>query len=369
MVIPVRAEDAGGEVRPVRAVGEMLGLQAKTPVLAVYGTGLAGKGVQEVPRVELKAGLGGKDPHGPARGGFKNFRTGPQLARLAPQDKAVVVAPSGGPEVPAYGLGDAEVKGPRGRRKEGSGGDQGGIHLHVGGRIEPDLVAEDRAPAFPGEVEVGVVGEVHRAGGVHSGGIVRHHLVAPGEAVADHGLEVARKSLLPVGAAEFKADKDAVPLLIGIGLPQEFVESPQPPVEGVGPVVPGKLVDRTVQGKAASPDAVGVAPDGAPQVGLVVGVPLQGGVAQEDIPGGFSPGRNDEGNQGCPEVRYGQGQFPRFQGIEVGLFPRGEEPEGFLGDLHRGMIAEKGEGVKSNVRNAEGENKSFKTKRWGKSFY
>jgi hypothetical protein len=85
-------------------------------------------------------------------------------------------------------------------------------------------------------------------------------------------------------------------------------------------------------------------------MGFVAGIPLQGGIAQEDVPGSVFPGGNDEGDQGGPEVRYGKGQFPRFQGIKVGFLPRGEEPEGSFGDLHGEIIAERGKKGKGGKR-------------------
>jgi hypothetical protein len=63
VVIPAGAEYGGGKLRPVGGIGEMLGFQAKSRLLAVDRAGLARNTGEEIPRIELDPRLGGKKPH------------------------------------------------------------------------------------------------------------------------------------------------------------------------------------------------------------------------------------------------------------------------------------------------------------------
>jgi hypothetical protein len=144
--------------------------------------------------------------------------------------------------------------------------------------------------------------------------------VRPGKAVTHHRLTGPRKTLIPIRTGQFKTDKDPIPIFIGIGLPQELIESPAAPVEGMGStIILVQAILRTLDGKPSSSDPVSKTADGNPKIGGIMGIGFQTGISQKYILLSPVPGGNQQGSEACPESGKGQGEVPGFQGIEIYL--------------------------------------------------
>ena len=85
-------KDGRRKTIPVRAVGEVLGLETEGPVKVEGLAARAANSIQKVSRVELKPGLGSAEPQAPAAAGFSQNGGGHgRLTGLLAQDEATDV--------------------------------------------------------------------------------------------------------------------------------------------------------------------------------------------------------------------------------------------------------------------------------------
>ena len=104
----------------------------------------------------------------------------------------------------------AEVEGRAVDRGDLAGRDQTVVGRGEVAGVERQLMVKDRAGAFAGEVEVGVIGQVEEVGLVGRGLVVDAELVGVGQGVGDVDGEVAGVALLAVRAGVGKVDADAI---------------------------------------------------------------------------------------------------------------------------------------------------------------
>ena len=133
-----------------------------------------------------------------------------------------------------------------------------------------------------------------------------------------------------MGAFHFKADKDAVLFLVGLGLPEELVEAPAAAVDAVFPIVFVQVIGLAPQGESRPAYAAGKAADGGAEKWTVMGIAVQGGIPEQQVLDAFLAGGDPEGRPGCPQGGDGEGYIPRIQGVEPNLFARGKDAEGPL---------------------------------------
>ena len=307
-----RAEEGGGELGLVGAVGEVLGLEAEAAPLRVGALRLAAEAsVEEVAGVELDAGLGGEDLEDAARLGFEDAggedRLGAGGAWSAVEDEVVVVAVTELElgirlvDVLADGFGAAEVEGGACDGEDLSAGDEVPVDGGEAASVELEDMAEDVTLAFALEVEVAVLAQVDGGGLVGLGLVEDVEFVAFLEFVADPDLEVAGVAFFAVLG---EVAEDDVPWALFFDLPEDAVETAQAAVEVVGAVVGGEGVAPVADAEAALGDAVGVAADDGAEVGVVGGVQVVLGLgeAEDDVGGLALPVRDLEREDDGAEV-------------------------------------------------------------------
>jgi hypothetical protein len=131
-----------------------------------------------------------------------------------------------------------------------------GVHRRELLRVEEDLVTENVALA--GEVEVGVLRQVHHGRLVGGRGVIEAQGVVVGHGVNRLHRELAGVTFLAIGASVGQLQRRAELALVAGRLPDALVEAFQPAVQGVGIVVGGEGVFLTLQGELALGDAVAV---------------------------------------------------------------------------------------------------------------
>jgi hypothetical protein len=178
--------------------------------------------------------------------------------------------------------------------------------------VDLHFMAEDVPTPLPDKVKVGVVGKVYRAVGVYLGLVIGDEFPGFGQAVTYRGFEVTGVAFIPIGTFQLKPDKDAIRFLIRLGLPEKLVKAPAAAVEAVLPVIFIKIAGLTVQGKGRPAYTVTDTADGGAEKRVVMGITVQGGIAQEYVigyPG--TAGGNPEPGPGGPQGGDGEGQIPR----------------------------------------------------------
>src|SRR5215470_4533069 len=303
-------QDGGWEVRLVRRVREVLGLERVTRRLPV---GVAADAdqvpVEEVAGVELDTRLiGPHDQHAPAarvRGRGGEPEPGERRAGMA-QHPVVVVAVR---EDQLVALGRARVADPGSDGVEGpeverrardwhdrAGRDQVGVSRRERPRVDEDLLGVGRPRCLPGQVEVGVVGQVDNGRQlrvivvravpdpdpvaiVEGVGDVRRDLGREAGARARRwrdravrlkvlGARQLAAALVTVGGDELHRQRDAaVAARRGRVLPDAVTPADESAVQRVRPVVDRQCVGRPVELERGSPDPVGVPADGLAKVG------------------------------------------------------------------------------------------------------
>jgi hypothetical protein len=118
-------------------------------------------------------------------------------------------------------------------------------------RLHHQLLCEDVAGAVARQVEVRVLGQVHRRRLVRGGLVLEAERVVVGERIGHLGVELARVAFLAVRARVREHDADAAPVLERLGLPDHLVEALHAAVERVRAVVGGELVLLAVELEAA----------------------------------------------------------------------------------------------------------------------
>src|ERR1700752_3046944 len=118
-----------------------------------------------------------------------------------------------------------------------AGRDEPGVNGCVAVGVDPNLVSQDVTDALTPKVEVGVLGQVDWRGLVRGRLVGDRELVRVGERISHAHFEIARITLLAIGAGPRKHDSSAVCPSYRFTVPQVFVESAYAAVQVVGAVV------------------------------------------------------------------------------------------------------------------------------------
>ena len=118
------------------------------------------------------------------------------------------------------------------------------------------------------QVEADMIGEVERRGLVGSGGVVEVQDVVVGEGVHRRHGQVTGVAFFVGGTVAGQHQGFASGGSAGHGLPDALVEADITAVQGVGPVIGGELVRLAIERELALGNAVTVAPNQRPKVGV-----------------------------------------------------------------------------------------------------
>jgi hypothetical protein len=168
----------------------------------------------------------------------------------------------------ADGRRPGEVK--RGARDRGelAGRDQGGVDRGEAARRQLQEMLLDGARALPGEVPIGVIGEVDDRGSVGFGPVVDAQPVVVIETVGHRHCQRSAVPLLAIGTDPRQAHAGRVIVPHVLGVPDALVETDHAAMERIGAVVGGELIGRAIEGEAAGGDAVGIASRDAAKEGV-----------------------------------------------------------------------------------------------------
>ena len=308
----------------------MLGLEAEGPVpRLVYA-------VEMIGRVQLDPGLRGMAGHPAARIWLEDLRRQLQPATPSVDDEVVVVA-----------LGSADVANPladtvetaevEGRACHGSNfarGNERGIRRGVVLGVDLKFVSQDIPIARAGEVEIGVVRQVHHGGliGLRPVGDEQLILVIP--RVRHSDVQITGVAFLTIDAPVAKLGDGGRSFYRGVGLPELRGESFPAAVDMIASLVGGNAHLLTLQREPRTVDPIGVAADdrrgGQPPL---VGVHR---VATEDDVGRLAgPIRHPDRRDCGPVLRDSyRGTRSVLQGVQADRTTIGHPAE--VGADHRG---------------------------------
>lgn len=265
-------EDDGWETGLVDRIGKVLGFQAKTGVFLIGEPFAPGdRAIEEIAGIKLDAGLGGENFHDPSGHRLVNAGGSYPSGALSSNDVIVVIPPGGSGDQGyffANGMGMGEVKRRASDTGQFAGGDEIRVDRGVLVRLDQKLVSQD--VALSRQVEIGMIGQVHRGGLIRGCGVTDGQFVLSVERIGCFDGKIAGKTLLAVGADPRKLDFNAVSLLPSRGVPDEFVEPFASAMQAVASMI--VLRDATgfaVERERASVDAVCNPSDGAAKVGKV----------------------------------------------------------------------------------------------------
>ncbi len=178
-----------------------------------------------------------------------------------------------------------EIQGSPLHRRELTGRDSHRISGRVLVRVELHQVAHNTAAALTGQVEIGVVGEVHDGGGVRRRAVVDAELAVAGERVTDHRLKRPRIALLAVraGIGQLHGRIGVASIAHDASRPHLVAEARRPSMQVKRRAIPGELIRRTVQGERSARDAVGVTAGDGAEVGVAFQVIREVVEAQHDV--------------------------------------------------------------------------------------
>lgn len=318
----------GERLRPlgvVHGIGVELGFQSHAAALAIVNAALAGF-VQEVSCIELNARAVGVHSHGASGAGILQHGAGaaedlPVVVIAALQVQGLIV----GANVPADGLGDAEVHGGTGNAALFAGGDVLGI---IGGE-EPSgdgqqLIHGAVRLLLACQIEIGVVGQIEHGVLVRNGIIDDVQPVGGIQLVGDPDHRIAGEALIHVGAIQPEGDG-------GIG---DILRSPQAGVVAIGAGVEivalfvGGQGDRiAVQAEAGSLYTVGISAHGCAQVGGAAQIAFCIVIAQSHVRDIALGVRDHHADQGCPKICAGCRDAATGYGVEICFLPIGQSAE------------------------------------------
>ena len=310
-----RLQQARGEVVVVHRVGEMLGLQAEAGVLVVRVSVAGNVGaVEEVAAVELHAFHGGRDAHGAAGLAFGHIRALLKVVARVGEYHAVVVS-TRFVDILADAFAGGEVERGARHRSDLSCRYQRVVHRQVLVAIELDLVVQ-HIVAVARQVEVGVVGEVHRGGPVADRRIGDLQLAFGEEYIVDMDFqgsgEAHRALFADVGQMQGRSTVD----FAGQHVPYLGVQALGAAVQGVRAIVAGNLVVPAVDAELAVLDAVGESADQSTEVGRAPFVFAQSRIPQDDICFPAVLVRCDQIDDDTAVGRYIHGVFTRLQRVK-----------------------------------------------------
>ena len=271
----------------VHGIGRKLGFQAKAFALLVAMAALAAFGrIQHIARVELHAGHIGF--HGQFAAGRAHH--GRRAHACAVEDEIVVVSATQADLLVvrvdgfAHATGHAQVKGRAAHGPIFAGGDQALVHHGESVGQDLDFVIEHRAAALARQVEIAMVGEVHRR--VRGGGrlIVQGERAGVVKGIRHHHAQRAGIALLAVRALAGKDQVIGHHAFHGDHIPDLLVEAVGAAVQVVHAVfIAGKLIVLSIQRKMAPVDAVAHAADQRAQVAGIFRIALHVCVAQRHV--------------------------------------------------------------------------------------
>ena len=312
----------------VEGIGIILGLQADAAALCTLPTALSGS-VQEITGIELHTGAVGVDRHGTAGVGILQIGAG-----VAENLKIVVIAALELQrfviriDVPADGLGAAEIHGGTLHPSQFAGGDafcitgveepggegqqllHGGIHLFLACQIE-----------------VAVVGEIEHGIPVGNGIIHDVQTAAVVQAVGDLDGGLSGETLVSGGADELQCDGF---FRVGKDRPEAGMVAVRAGMEVVGAFVGCQPDGHISQGEGAACDAVGAAAHGGTQEAAALPVTV-GIVAAQYHVCHLSPGIGYvQVHQGGTVVSDGGSELAAGYGVQEGFFSGRQNAERFL---------------------------------------
>src|SRR5690606_26321983 len=227
-----RVERGARERRLIRRVGIVLRFQAEAVAFVVDVAVLAGdRTVQEIAAVELHARLGRVHFHDAPR--LRILDAGRELESVAVAvQHVVVVVPAAELDLLVVGIDAGPDRGLRAEiercafdARELARRNERSIDGRVAIRIDRELVTEHVARAVAGQVEVGMLREIHDGRFVRRRVVIEDELVLVGERIRHARFERAGKALVAV-RARMREDEPALPLpLERLGLPYHLVES------------------------------------------------------------------------------------------------------------------------------------------------
>ena len=216
----------------------MLRLQAKGSALLVGVSTLPDDGsIEKIAGIELNCRFGRKDfHHSPAVG--LAYPGGQRQALVFAVDyKGVIVST---PQLQlliividarADGRGPSEIQGRALDRAQFSGRNQGRVNRRETVGVDHELVPQNVAAAFAGQVEVAVMGKIEGCGFVGDGMLVQNELILIGQGVSDLDLEVAGIAFFAIRAGASQRHTGCLRVLERFRLPHYLVEPDSPTVQ------------------------------------------------------------------------------------------------------------------------------------------
>ena len=252
-----------GPLRMVDGIGIVLSLQADAAALAVIDATLAGF-LQEIAGIELNTGAVSVDGHDPA--GFRVGKLGAGIAENFPvmviaalEVQRVVVFV----DVPANGLGAAEIHGGAGDAAQLAGGDIFGIvGVEETSGEGQNLVHGGIYLVLACQVKVAVVGQIEDGILVADGIVDDVQAAFAVQLVGNLDNGIAGEALVTVGAAQFQGDGV---FFVGQDLPHPVVVKVRAGVEVVSAFVGGHGEGLFADGEGGTLDPVGAAAYGGAQ--------------------------------------------------------------------------------------------------------
>src|SRR5437867_9230911 len=136
---------------------------------------------------------------------------------------------------------------------------------------------------FASEIEVRMISKIDDGVFVSSRGVLDLQFVVVRQRVDNGDREISRKSLLTVFANIAEREANATVAFNFLRLPDDFVESLEPAVQGIIAVVLRERILPAVQGETAFPDSVAVAPNDRAEEGAVFQIAIKSLVAKDNI--------------------------------------------------------------------------------------
>lgn len=308
----------------------MLGLEAEGPVpRLVHSIEMVG-GVQLDPRLRGMAG------HPAARIWLEDLRRQLQPATPSVDDEIVVVALRA-PDVAnplANAVEAAEIEGRACHGSNFARGNERGIRRGVVLGVDLKFVSQDIPIARAGQVEIGVVRQVHHGGPVCLRPVGDEQLILVIPRVRHSDVQITGIAFLTIDAAIAKLGDGSRSFYRGVGLPELRGESFPAAVDMIAPFVGGDAHLLALQREPRTVDPIGVAADDRrgrqpPLVGIHR-------VATEDDVGRLAgPIRHPDRRDCGPVLRdTHRGSGSVFQGVQADGTPIGHPAK--VGADHRG---------------------------------
>ena len=294
------AENAGGPVGMVNAVGIMLGFQAECCAVGVFLTALSCSGTGEIGGIELYTGLIGEDGHddpGLVAHGHCRRRSADNIIRVV--TTAALHTGLLGVDPISDGVHGAEVHGSTFYGNNVTGGQAGFVSQMEGLCMDLHPVSVDAAGAVAVEIEVAVVGQIQNGVLITFGLVTQLQSVAlPGH--GDGYLQIAGIAFLPMGGQA--GEHHGVTFLAAA--PYDPVKADLAAVDMVGAVVGAERIGLSVQIKRSAGNTIGKASNGGAKATVMGGVFIQGIVTEHHVHRLAIPVRHEDGPDGHAVVQY-----------------------------------------------------------------